>query len=131
MNSKFVVRACAGLSLAACTFATQLVAQGPPNAAGSLPRLLPMLPMEEKQYDLLLKGGHVIDPKNNVDAVRDVAIKDGKIAKVAVGIPANLGDQDSECDGSVCDAGTDRHARACVLGTDEGRLCRWRLGDHA
>ena len=25
-------------------------------------------------YDLLLKGGHVIDPANNVDAVLDVAI---------------------------------------------------------
>jgi len=90
MNSKFVVRACAGLSLAACTFATQLVAQGPPNAAGSSAAPAANAPMEEKQYDLLLKGGHVIDPKNNVDAVRDVAIKDGKIAKVAVGIPAKV-----------------------------------------
>lgn len=34
-------------------------------------------------YDLLLRGGHVIDPKNNVDGVRDVAIKDKKIAAVA------------------------------------------------
>jgi dihydroorotase len=34
-------------------------------------------------YDLLLQGGHVIDAKNNIDAVRDVAIKDGKIAAVA------------------------------------------------
>lgn len=34
-------------------------------------------------YDLLLKGGHVIDPKNNIDGKRDVAIKDGKIAAVA------------------------------------------------
>jgi dihydroorotase len=34
-------------------------------------------------YDLLLQGGHVIDAKNNLDAVMDVAIKDGKIARVA------------------------------------------------
>ncbi len=34
-------------------------------------------------YDLLLKGGHVLDGKNKVNAVRDVAIKDGKIAAVA------------------------------------------------
>ena len=33
-------------------------------------------------YDLLLKGGHVIDARNGVSAVRDVAIKDGKIAAV-------------------------------------------------
>jgi dihydroorotase len=42
-----------------------------------------------QDYDLLLKGGHVIDAKNNLDAVRDVAIKDGHIAKVALHIPAD------------------------------------------
>jgi dihydroorotase len=39
-------------------------------------------------YDLLLKGGHVIDPKNHVSKVLDVAIADGKIARVAPNIPA-------------------------------------------
>ena len=34
------------------------------------------------QYDLLVKGGHVIDPGNGIDAKLDVAIKDGKIAAV-------------------------------------------------
>lgn len=38
--------------------------------------------------DLLLKGGHVIDPKNNIDAVMDVAIAEGKILRVAQNIPA-------------------------------------------
>ena len=33
-------------------------------------------------YDLLLKGGHVIDPKNGVDSRMDVAIEGGKIAAV-------------------------------------------------
>ena len=37
----------------------------------------------QTQYDLLLAGGHVIDAKNGVDAVRDVAIVNGKIAAVA------------------------------------------------
>lgn len=36
-----------------------------------------------QSYDLLLKGGHVIDPKNQIDAVRDVAIAGGKIVAVA------------------------------------------------
>ena len=31
-------------------------------------------------YDLLLRGGHVLDDKNHIDALMDVAIKDGKIA---------------------------------------------------
>src|SRR5579864_5533074 len=35
------------------------------------------------QYDLLLQGGHVIDAKNGISAVRDVAIRDGKVAAVA------------------------------------------------
>ena len=37
----------------------------------------------QTQYDLLLRGGHVIDPKNHLSAVRDVAILDGRIAAVA------------------------------------------------
>ncbi|MDE3168383.1 MAG: amidohydrolase/deacetylase family metallohydrolase [Acidobacteriota bacterium] len=37
----------------------------------------------QARYDLLLQGGHVIDAKNGVSAVRDVAVKDGKIAAVA------------------------------------------------
>jgi len=42
-----------------------------------------------QQYDLLIKGGHVIDPKNKIDAVSDVAIAGGKIARVAPGIPVS------------------------------------------
>ncbi|MGX1931237.1 amidohydrolase/deacetylase family metallohydrolase [Flagellimonas sp. 2504JD4-2] len=35
-----------------------------------------------QEYDLLIKNGHVIDVKNGRDQVMDVAILDGKIAKV-------------------------------------------------
>ena len=42
--------------------------------------------MAEPKYDLLLRGGHVIDPKNGTSAVRDVAIAGGKIAAVAASI---------------------------------------------
>ena len=40
-------------------------------------------------YDLLIKGGHVIDPKNNLSKVMDVAIADGKIARVASAISSS------------------------------------------
>lgn len=40
-------------------------------------------------HDLLLKGGHVIDPKNGINGRRDVAIAGGKIAAVAENIPAS------------------------------------------
>lgn len=41
-----------------------------------------------QEIDLLLKGGHVIDAKNNIDAKMDVAITGGKIYKVAADIPS-------------------------------------------
>ena len=37
-------------------------------------------------YDVLLTGGHVIDPKNGIDALANVAIKDGKIAAVGADV---------------------------------------------
>jgi len=43
----------------------------------------------EPLYDLLLQGGHVIDPNNNISARLDVAVSGGKIARVAPGIPAS------------------------------------------
>jgi dihydroorotase len=49
--------------------------------------LICAVPAFAQQYDLLLKGGHVIDPKNDVNAVRDVAIKAGRVAAVAANIP--------------------------------------------
>ena len=39
-------------------------------------------------YDLLIKNGRVIDPRNQVDAPMDVAIAAGKIARVGKDIPA-------------------------------------------
>ena len=41
-----------------------------------------------QDIDLLLKGGHVIDAKNNIDRKMDVAISAGKIFRVAADIPA-------------------------------------------
>ncbi len=43
----------------------------------------------QPRYDLLLKGGHVIDAKNHISAIRDVAIAGGRIAAVAENIPAS------------------------------------------
>uniref|UniRef100_Q01TE0 Dihydroorotase n=1 Tax=Solibacter usitatus (strain Ellin6076) TaxID=234267 RepID=Q01TE0_SOLUE len=43
----------------------------------------------QPDFDLLIKGGHVIDSKNKLNAVRDIAIKAGKIAAVDANIPAS------------------------------------------
>ncbi|WP_460938260.1 amidohydrolase/deacetylase family metallohydrolase [Spirosoma humi] len=37
-------------------------------------------------YTVVIKGGHVIDPKNNIDGLMDIAIADGKIVQVAKSI---------------------------------------------
>ena len=50
--------------------------------------LLQAHPLQAQEIDILLKGGHVIDPKNKIDSKMDVAITNGKIAQVAADIPA-------------------------------------------
>ena len=39
-------------------------------------------------YDLLIKGGHVLDPGQGLDGQLDIAVTDGKIAAVQADIPA-------------------------------------------
>ncbi|MEP7251696.1 MAG: amidohydrolase/deacetylase family metallohydrolase [Ginsengibacter sp.] len=41
---------------------------------------------DAQTYDIVIKGGHVMDAKNNIDQVMDVAITDGKIAMVSKNI---------------------------------------------
>jgi len=51
-------------------------------------RTLAMKEDQNVRYDLLLKGGHVIDPANEVNGLMDVAIAKGRIACVMEEIPA-------------------------------------------
>jgi dihydroorotase len=48
---------------------------------------------DAQSYSIIIKGGHVIDPKNHIDAVMDIAIADGKIAQVSKNIDAQLAKQ--------------------------------------
>jgi len=36
-----------------------------------------------QKYNIVIKGGYVIDPKNNIDGLNDIAINDGKVVLVA------------------------------------------------
>jgi dihydroorotase len=45
-------------------------------------------------FDLVLRGGRVIDPAQGIDAVLDVAVGDGRIAAVGPGLPASASDID-------------------------------------
>ena len=44
------------------------------------------LSVKSQTVDILIKNGHVIDPKNNIDAIMDVAIIGNKISEVAAKI---------------------------------------------
>ena len=43
--------------------------------------------LSAQQYDLLIKNGHVIDPKNRINGQKDIAIAGGKIVTVDNDIP--------------------------------------------
>lgn len=47
--------------------------------------------LSAQQYELVLKGGHVIDPANQLDAILDVAITGGRIAALEAHIPEAQG----------------------------------------
>jgi dihydroorotase len=44
------------------------------------------------KYDLIIRGGRVIDPSVRLDAIRDVAISEGRIAAVQSNIAGDAGD---------------------------------------
>lgn len=46
-----------------------------------------------QEYTIVIKGGHVIDPKNNINELMDVAITDNKIVRVAKNIDARSAKQ--------------------------------------
>lgn len=54
---------------------------------GALPALV-LIGQAAARYDLLIKGGRVIDPAQGLSAAADVAVSGGAIARVAPDIPA-------------------------------------------
>ncbi len=64
-----------------------------------------------KPYDLLIQGGEVVDPSQDLEAVRDVAIAGGKIARVETNIPAAQARQIINAAGKIVTPGLiDLHA---------------------
>jgi dihydroorotase len=53
---------------------------------------IPQAFSQEPRFDLIVKGGRVIDPSRGFDAIRDVAIQGGRIAAVEPGILADAAD---------------------------------------
>jgi dihydroorotase len=57
------------------------------------------------EYDLLVKGGRVIDPSRRFDAVADVAIAKGRIAAVRPSIPASAAAEVVDASGALVTPG--------------------------
>lgn len=73
-----------------------------------------------KSFELLLKGGLVLDARNNLNKQMDVAIHLGKIAQVAPDIPAEQAQSVLEVSGMyVCPGLIDMHSHH-FFGTDPG-----------
>jgi dihydroorotase len=72
-------------------------------------------------YDVVITGGRVVDPGRGVDAPLDVAIANGKIAKIAVGIDASEGERNIDARGRVVTPGLiDIHAHIYEHGVGNG-----------
>ena len=87
--------------------------------------MLCFTPAAKSQHiDILLKGGHVIDPKNNIDAKMDVAIAEHKIFRVAANIPAASAKKVIDVTGMYVTPGLiDMHAHHFPIISD------YRIGD--
>ncbi len=76
-----------------------------------------------QEYDIVIKGGHVIDPKNNINAVMDVAISGGKIARIAKSIPVSGGREIIDATGLYVTPGIiDIHGHVFAGTSQEGGL---------
>ena len=58
-----------------------------------------------QNYDMLIKGGHIIDPVNNIDQVMDLAIKGNKIAAIEKEISANQAKKVVDASGLIVSPG--------------------------
>jgi dihydroorotase len=76
-----------------------------------------------QKYDLLIKGGHMIDPKNNINGIMDLAITADKVAQVAKNIPVKEGKKVIDATGLYVTPGIiDMHGHVFAGTTDDGEL---------
>jgi dihydroorotase len=73
--------------------------------AQAVPRHPAPAEAEDKLSDLLIKGGKVFDPSQDLEDLRDVAIRDGKIARVDRDIPAGQARQVVDASGKIVTPG--------------------------
>jgi dihydroorotase len=76
------------------------------RSAAVAPILLTRTPqLFAAEYDLIIKGGRVLDPAQRIDRVADVAIRGGKIAAIRPGIPSSVAAEVIEAGGKLVTPG--------------------------
>src|ERR687898_1808324 len=80
-------------------------------------------------YDLILKGGRVIDPSQNIDRIADVGFKDGKVVRIGAELVPDKGTELRDVSGSIVTPGLiDLHTHVywggTSLGIDAEEFCR-------
>src|SRR5205814_4584512 len=65
-----------------------LLALGAATAAGTLPLLARAAMGPNDKFDLLIKGGEVLDPSQKLRGVRDIGIRFGVVEAIEPSIPA-------------------------------------------
>jgi dihydroorotase len=80
-------------------------------------------------YDLILRGGRVVDPLQKLDAVTDVAFSDGKVARIGAGLQAGASTDIRDVSGRIVTPGLiDLHTHVywggTSLGIDAEDFCR-------
>jgi dihydroorotase len=94
------------------------------------PRRKAVVVQEKGKYDILLKGGHVIDPASNISDLMDVAIAEGKIAVVGKNVPATDAKRTIDVSGLYVSPGLiDIHVHCFYTHTPFYYLLRWIVAD--
>jgi dihydroorotase len=80
-------------------------------------------------YDLILRGGRVVDPSQKLDAVTDVAFADGKVARIGAGLRPDAKTDVRDVSGHIVTPGLiDLHTHVywggTSLGVDAEDFCR-------
>ena len=76
-------------------------------------------------YDLILRGGRVIDPSQRLDAVTDVAFERGKVAKLGTNLEAGPGTDVRDLAGSITNS---PRCTLALLGPADGQGVLARSG---